>query len=606
MTLILRLRAPNGQYRIETTPSESISSLREKISKAVGTDVVRLATDQHGNGTSYSLTDPSGTVGAWKGVTNGMMLWVASNDKGKQVHEAVPQPKPLAVKPSFIKQDPLDEYLLKQPGTIKRPRNPQFCKHGDQGMCEYCLPLQPYDAGYLEENRIKHMAFHAYLRQIVETNKVPSPFSPQFLAPLDVSDYSVLKPCPSGTHPPYPAGICSKCQPSAITLQTQNFRMVDHVEFESPALIEHFLSYWRATGTQRAGYLYGKYEPYDKVPLGVKAVVQVIYEMPQEDGHDYIQIGKEDPLQSQVDTLALALGLTKLGVLYTDLTDDGSGKGTVICKRHGNSYFLSSAEILYSAHMQSLYPVKTVYSSSGEFGSRFMTVVITGNEEGGIDFQSYQVSNSAMAMAKNGIIEASTDPALMRVAPPSAVKYVPDVFFKYKNHYNIMVQEAAKPTFPVEYLLITSSHGFPSNPAPAYNLSNTSYTENRMGMLGDRSMARLKQDLASATSFLSLISNFHLLLFLLESGLLDNDTMGVLCRAVVERNESLALAAQQTGAWQTLAAVLAETDIPRANGGRGAGAGGSGHSSDPWSCPHCTFTNISGGSECEMCGLPKE
>ena len=43
----------------------------------------------------------------------------------------------------------------------------------------------------------------------------------------------------------------------------------------------------------------------------------------------------------------------------------------------------------------------------------------------------------------------------MRVATPTSTKYVPDVFFKYKNSYNIMVQEAAKPTFPVEYLLVT-------------------------------------------------------------------------------------------------------------------------------------------------------
>jgi NPL4 family len=58
-------------------------------------------------------------------------------------------------------------------------------------------------------------------------------------------------------------------------------------------------------------------------------------------------------------------------------------------------------------------------------------------------------------MTRDGIIEASTNPALMRVAPSTPTKYIPDVFFKYKNEYKIMVQEAAKPTFPVEYLLIT-------------------------------------------------------------------------------------------------------------------------------------------------------
>ena len=58
-------------------------------------------------------------------------------------------------------------------------------------------------------------------------------------------------------------------------------------------------------------------------------------------------------------------------------------------------------------------------------------------------------------MTRDGIIEASTDPSLMRVATTTKAQYIPDVFYKYKNEYNLMVQEAAKPTFPVEYLLIT-------------------------------------------------------------------------------------------------------------------------------------------------------
>lgn len=69
--------------------------------------------------------------------------------------------------------------------------------------------------------------------------------------------------------------------------------------------------------------------------------------------------------------------------------------------------------------------------------------------------QTYQVSNSAVSMTRDGIIEASEEPSLMRVCSATDTKYVPDVFYKYRNEYNIMVQEAAKPTFPVEYLLIT-------------------------------------------------------------------------------------------------------------------------------------------------------
>lgn len=80
---------------------------------------------------------------------------------------------------------------------------------------------------------------------------------------------------------------------------------------------------------------------------------------------------------------------------------------------------------------------------------------MVGNESNEIDISCFQISNVGVAMARDGIIEASVDPALMRVVASSATRYVPEVFYMYRNEYKIMVKEAAKPTFPVEYLLLT-------------------------------------------------------------------------------------------------------------------------------------------------------
>ncbi len=60
-----------------------------------------------------------------------------------------------------------------------------------------------------------------------------------------------------------------------------------------------------------------------------------------------------------------------------------------------------------------------------------------------------------MTMVHDGILEASVDPALMRVKASTSESYVPEVFYKYKNEYGREVQGIAKPTFPVEYLLVT-------------------------------------------------------------------------------------------------------------------------------------------------------
>ena len=59
--------------------------------------------------------------------------------------------------------------------------------------------------------------------------------------PFRPVDYSIDLTCNQG-HKPYPNGICSKCQPSPITLQLQKFRMVDHLEFADSFILNDFIN----------------------------------------------------------------------------------------------------------------------------------------------------------------------------------------------------------------------------------------------------------------------------------------------------------------------------------------------------------------------------
>ena len=61
----------------------------------------------------------------------------------------------------------------------------------------------------------------------------------------------------------------------------QKYRHVDYIQFENPFLMERFLNFWRSTGAQRIGIMYGRYEHHKDIPLGIKAVVAAIYEPPQ-------------------------------------------------------------------------------------------------------------------------------------------------------------------------------------------------------------------------------------------------------------------------------------------------------------------------------------
>ena len=88
--------------------------------------------------------------------------------------------------------------------------------------------------------------------------------------------------------------------------------MVDHVEFETSEIVNQFISAWRQTGVQRFGYLYGRYEPYTEVPLGIKAVVCAIYEPLQQGWVDGIQVDVHDERLNGIEAMAHKLGLERV------------------------------------------------------------------------------------------------------------------------------------------------------------------------------------------------------------------------------------------------------------------------------------------------------
>ena len=42
----------------------------------------------------------------------------------------------------LVKEDPVDDYWRKQDGKIPRKRDTGFCRHGENAMCDYCMPLE--------------------------------------------------------------------------------------------------------------------------------------------------------------------------------------------------------------------------------------------------------------------------------------------------------------------------------------------------------------------------------------------------------------------------------------------------------------------------------
>ncbi|EJS44772.1 npl4p [Saccharomyces arboricola H-6] len=470
--------------------------------------------------------------------------------------------------PLKIKELDVDEELEKENGLIPRQKS-KLCKHGDRGMCEYCSPLPPWDKEYHEENKIKHISFHSYLKKLNENaNKKENGSS--YIAPLSEPDFRINKRCNNG-HEPWPRGICSKCQPSAITLQQQEFRMVDHVEFQKSEIINEFIQSWRCTGMQRFGYMYGSYSKYDNTPLGIKAIVEAIYEPPQHDEQDGLTMDVEQVKEEmlQIDMKAQEMGLFRIGLIFTDLSDRGAGDGTVFCKRHKDSFFLSSLEVIMAARHQTRHPNVSKYSEQGIFSSKFVTCVISGNLEGEIDISSYQVSTDAEALVTADMISGSTYPSMAYINDTTDERYVPEIFYMKSNEYGITVKENAKPAFPVDYLLVTLTHGFPKADAetnPKFSTSAGFPWTNRQAMGQSQDYQELKKYLyqvASSGDFSLLhekVSNFHLLLYINTLQILSQEEWKLLIESAVKTEwEEPLLKLTSSAGWQTLVMILQES-----------------------------------------------
>ncbi|KAJ3908182.1 NPL4 family-domain-containing protein [Lentinula edodes] len=665
--MLIRIRSKDGNFRHEFDANADALVLLQKILESAPNadpDTVTISNQPRGGETK--LTSLKGRTLKALGLNHGDLVFVQYKEKssGPLVTET-PKSSKVASSTSvngghrpweLVQEDPVDMYWRSRDGKIPRERDLQFCKHGPKGMCDYCMPLEPYDIAYHKEHGIKHLSYHAYLQKITPKSSGAA----QYIPPLNPLDYRVKVPCPTGNHPSWPSGICTSCQPSAITLQSQPFRMVDHLEIASTNVIDRFLQAWRRTGMQRFGWMIGRYEPYDKVPMGVKAVVEAIHEPPQEGELDGLTLGLPWEDEPRVRSLASkgSTPLTIVGYIFTDLDPREDDRTKNVYKRHPGSFVMSSLEAIFAAAMQAANPTPSKSSSSGKFSSRLVTAILTGTEDGAIDVSAYQVSEQATAMVEADMIEASVDPGIVRVKEEDrsvdSARYVPDVFFSYKNEYGLEVKKSAKPAFPVEYLILNVTHGFPQNPVPLFQ-STQFHIENRPGLenptvegvlsqlsaLGapdiQDSRHRKPGEAQKVFELAKFLSDWHLIAFLDTTQLFPPDDMNVLMQ--IATSTTLMSDPSQldpllaTDGWQTLMTFAREhapqqgstlgsmmdEDIPQdildqiaaeqaaASGppsGMASGVASGAATPGIKTCPHCTFENDSTRTDCEVCGLP--
>ncbi|XP_067951814.1 nuclear protein localization protein 4 homolog [Watersipora subatra] len=384
--------------------------------------------------------------------------------------------------------------------------------------------------------------------------------------------------------------------------------------------MDKFLNFWRSSGQQRMGYLIGKYEEHNDIPLGIRATIVAIYEPPQTCTKNSIEM-HEDPNGWLVDALLAALGLRRVGWILTDLLAEDLTKGTVKHSRGTlDSYFLSAEECITAAEFQNRYPNPCRWSSDGIYGSKFVTVIVTGDKDNRIHFEGYQVSDQCMGLVRDGCLIPTYDaPELGYVKESSNEQYVPDVFYKNKDKYGNEITRLARP-LPVEYLLTDMSVGFPieqlytfsalksqKNPFPAAN-------RDQIGEFQTLATLATYLHQFDELSFLQALSDFDVLLYLSNCDVLPlREHMAPLLEAVRTQDAEAAQRWSQDDQWSTmqhlLHASVPSSDQPGAaaatsNSFAGANASSLTPVGSTWQCAHCTFINTN-PTACEMCSLPK-
>ncbi|EPR79588.1 Protein involved in ER translocation [Spraguea lophii 42_110] len=479
---------------------------------------------------------------------------------------------------------------------IVRDQDKLMCNHDSNAMCANCAPLDPWDEKYHKEKEIKYLSFETYK----EKNRVEGRV-------LEMENYKNV--CMHGENEK-----CVKCS-GLIYLRPQIYRMTDHVEFDNVKNIEHFLSFYRNTNRQRFGYLIGKYQPYDRIPLGRKARVVAIYEPEQESYPDGFIIKEEK--NHSLEYILKELELEVVGIIYTALG-------------HTRDYFLNCLEIKFIADYQNKYPY---YNNNKIFNSLLTSIVCTDddapnkndiNKRSNIKIEPYQISSQALALLNEEIIEPTTNPVCFKSKRIIVYRETSD------KH---TVEKKSEPYFPVDYFIVKPTYGILNNNTNEetknnkssnnmneesntngnnlnanediknnnlntnvnkLNINTNNLSANNLNIkniffknteyFNDKNNSYKK--LASFFNFDYAHNNFYnlnLLLRLSKESNIDNLLKSIKFNSIKYFNDYI-----NSDEWKDIEIKMEK------------------YKTVEWSCTQCTFINTKEKYECEMCGLPKE
>lgn len=382
--VVVRLISPAGRSRITLPAGATFGDLKEKAKASTGVDPAsqKFALDPAGK---QAVDGAPSTPIAQLGITNGVQLHLLNKEAA--ISEQILTKKPVIVEP---------EKPVPKDGAAGPAPAPGAASSSSSGAASSsrAAPAAPaagptaISAKPGEKVDPKFETFDAFVRgRKYDTGALPGA---QKYTSSQVKAGGMIK------------------MPPSVSIKQQPYRHVDTLSVMNIPEMENFVGYWNFTllenGMQRMGWMYGYYIEDTNYDEGTRAVVEGIYEPPQ-DMVGEMAMELDDPKRGMVDKVAEALGLERIGWIFTSLLLDGD-------------LVVSSNEAVRVGRLQNEHSTDIHFTKYTL--SKFVTCAVRPDTTmgGQPSLNPYMVSDQLCAIVRDGLLAEPVDQKHIIVREP--------------------------------------------------------------------------------------------------------------------------------------------------------------------------------------------
>jgi len=303
--------------------------------------------------------------------------------------------------------------------------------------------------------------------------------------------------------------------PPSVSIKQQPYRHVDTLSVINVPEMENFIGYWQThlleNAMQRVGWMYGYYLEDKNYDEGCRAVLEGIYEPPQEMVGEMAQM-KADPHIARVDRIAEALGIERIGWIFTTLLlEDG--------------LLLSPTEVQRIARLQNEHSTDIHFTKYRL--SKFVSCAVRPDVKiGGLpSLFPYMVSDQCSAMVRDEILCDSADRTHCMVREAKQGELISDFIVEGKANKKIATDffvVRVNDTAPKKHQKMFIHADFPR--------------ENRQTHPQRRDdLKKYFKKISTSEPSWSRFADFHLILYIAQE--IDVDTALTICECVRDRKD---------------------------------------------------------------------